>query len=167
MWALAVVSGATEFQVATRLRLANTEVFLPYTVEKQKTLIRARGRALYKVTKIQVARWPRYLFCKNEDLGKITADRDISYLVKGAEGLPALVSDEAMNRIRRGCDASGLVVRPSELHGFSVGDLLRFVASSNLAGHAARVLSIGDNGTLRVLVDNTLKATVDCKDLAA
>lgn len=166
MWTLAVTIGATEFSVAERLRLLGLEVFCPYTVEKARVKLPGRGRATYKATEIQVPLWSRYLFVKTENLILVRATRDVNYLVKDGEGSPALLAEEAMLAIMRGCDASGQVVNRSKLHSFSVGDLLRFVGRSSFAGQHARVISVEDNGALRVLVNDHLKVSVDFKDLA-
>ena len=170
MWALAVSIGATEFAVRDRLCLDGINVFCPFIVEKVRVKVTTHPRVLYKAVTRQVALWPRYLFCRvpsSEVLSAIVADRDVSYLVKTGDGLPALLADEAMSGIMRGCDAEGKVTNRARFSGFSVGDLLHFVQGSNLAGHTARVLNTRVSGAVEVLVDNRVKAIVDPALLAA
>ena len=166
MWTLAVTIGRTEHLVRNRLCAAGVKVFCPYTVEKVRVKVSTRGRTVYKVEHREIILWPRYLFCRAPS-SEVLADRDVSYLVKAGDGSPALLTDQAMTAIMRGCNTEGQVVDRARFAGFSVGDLLYFVQGSNLAGHSATVLSMRDNGAVEVLIDNHVKATVDPALLAA
>ena len=177
MWALAVTNGAAEFQVRDRLRAEALNVFLPYSREKQitsvmppRTTSTPRPRVRHAVAWKNVARWPGYLFAEvlsDVDLNTVRGVRGVLTLVRGAEGMPALLTDSAMVAIRSGCAEDGRVLKTSELHGFSVGDMLRFVTKSNFASRDALVQSIDENGMVRVLVEGRLKATVHYSELTS
>jgi len=170
MWTVLVTVGATEFLVRDRLVALGLQVFCPYTVEKQRVKAPTRGRTVFKAVDTEIPRWPRYLFCRTEDdaaLALVKATRDVNYLLKSAEGEPALLPDNVMAKIMAGCDTSGKVLSRALLHDFSAGDLLRFVAGSSFANRSALVIGIEQNGAVRVMVDSHIKAIVDFKDLAA
>lgn len=174
MWALAATRGASEFLVRDQLSL---ETFLPYTREKQiisvmppRTTSTPRPRMQHKAVWINVARWPGYIFARvrsNEDLNTLAATRGVIDLVRTGGGEPATLSDRVLSTLRQGCSADGQVLRAAELHQFGVGDLLRFVAKSSLAGHSGMVVSIEDSGYLRLLVDGKHKATAHYSELTS
>lgn len=175
MWALAVTKLTQEFFVSSQLTSAQLDFFLPYTYEKRvitvtppRTTSNPRPRTQHVATRIKVARWPGYIFTKiqsSEDLSTLLSVKGILALVRNGEGEPSVLYDYAMNTLRKGCAPDGLVLKQSELHSFEIGDLLRFVASSNLSGRVGKVLSIHDNGTLRLLVDNGVRASVHFSEL--
>lgn len=162
-----MTAGATEFLVRDRLSAMGIQVFCPYTCERKRVKVNARPRTVFKMVDVEIPRWPRYLFCKTQDTALLRATRDVSYIVKSTEGEAALLSDSAMAEIQADCDASGKVLARASLHRFSVGDLLKFVASSSFSGRSALVIGADNNGSVHVLVDAHVKATVDFRDLAA
>jgi len=174
MWSVAVVKSTFEFQVKTALNDAELDAFLPYTLEKQvvtvtppRTTANPRPRALHKVEYKQIARWPGYLFCRTNDINLVLGVRNVSAVVRSAEGEPATLTDTAMAELRRGCAPDGRVLKRSELHGFSIGDLLGFVQGSSFAGHSAQVNSIESDGRVRVTIDGRVRAYVDHKELTS
>jgi len=177
MWALAVTRGACEFFVRDQLHCAGLSVFLPYTREKRvitvtppRTTSTPRPRAQHVVSWINVALWPGYIFAqvrRSEDLNTLSSARGVSTLVKNGEGEPSTLTEQVMDILRKDCAPDGQVLKTSSLHGYKVGDLLRFVAKSNLAGHTGVVQSIEDNGDLRLLVDAQYKVTAHYSELTS
>lgn len=177
MWSLAVTRSANEFSVRDQLCSAGLQVFLPYIREKHivsvtppKTTATPRPRVRHEVMWRNVARWPGYIFAKiqrNEDLNTLLYTRGVLTIVRTGEAEPATLSDHTMDTLRIGCAVDGQVLKLSELHGFEIGDLLRFVKKSSLAGRSSKVLSVEDNGDLRVLIDGRLKATVHYTELTS
>lgn len=174
MWAVAVTKLNSEFAVRDQLSL---DTFLPYTYEKRvqsvmppRTTSTPRPRVQHVVTKIKVARWPGYLFAKirrSDDLNTLQTTKGVLALVRSGEGEPSALYDNVMSTLRKDCAPDGLVLKQSELHSFEIDDLLRFVASSNLAGRTAQVISIEDNGSLRLLVEGSVKATAHYTELTS
>lgn len=180
MWSLVVTSGATEFLVRDRLYLLGLDVFCPYERVKQRVQVRIprtranpNPRTRHEMVWRDIVRWPRYLFARaptNEELSAVASTRDVSYIVRGAEGEPARLPDDVMATMRKGCDASGRVLDRTQLLGFSVGDLLSFVNNSCFAGHTARVVSLSrlnETGSVQVVIDGRFSASVNCEELVA
>lgn len=180
MWALVVTNGPKEFLVRDRLCLEGLEVFCPYERVKQRVKVRTprttsnpRPRTTFQVIVRDVARWPRYLFARaaeDKALSTILTTRDVSYVVRGAEGEAAKLPDIVIDSLRKHCDTDGRVLKRSELLGLSVGALLRFVDTSAFAGHAAKVTdlhSIDETGFVKVLVDGRYQAVVHFSQLSA
>lgn len=159
MWVLALVRGGTEFSVRDALRV---ESFLPYTVEKVISHARVRGRAVHKSVWTKVPRWPRYIFVEAKNLSLTLKTKGVLALVRSADNEPSVLPNKVMDTLRLGCAPDGKVLRSSSLHSFGVGDLLRFVSSSNFA----LVLSNEDSGDLNLLVNGHLKVRAHYTELA-
>lgn len=138
MWSVAITT--QEFEAAEELRRLGHDVFLPYTRERVRQP--GRGRAVYKMQ--NVARWPRYLFVSGSP-GEAKSVR--GFVSFGGER--AVVRDEVIALLRKGCAPDGRVIRLSDL--YNVGDVLRFVGSSPLAGLSGEVSRL-DDSTLSLLV---------------
>lgn len=137
MWSVAITTPKCEFDAAQDLGAQGVETFLPYTIEKARVRLPVRGRAVYKVQTLQKPRWSGYLFVSQR-----LESRFIRRLVSFG-GEPAHVSDKVMDTLRRGCLPCGRIV-----HHFVVGDILRLIAPSPLAGRSGVVLRLDDNSVV-------------------
>lgn len=142
MWSVAITTPKCEFDAAQDLGAQGVETFLPYTVEKTRVRLPVRGRAVYKVQTLQKPRWPGYLFTRSVD--RIDS-RFVRRLVSFG-GEPAHVSDKVMDTLRRGCLPCGRIVYQASL--YAVGDILRLIAPSPLAGRSGVVLRLDDNSVV-------------------
>ena len=147
VWRVATTGSQAEFAAANELRAEGLDVFLPYVRGKVRVRLPTRGRAVYKAEVRETPRWPRYLFV--DDLGdaaRVLAARTVRQLISFG-GEIASVPESAVAEMRKGCDATGRVLR----HSYLVGDILRLIAPSPMAGQRGVVLSLGE-ASLRLTV---------------
>ena len=142
MWRALTTAGQTEFLAAKDLRAEGYDVFLPFVRTKVRVKLPTRGRALFKAVTREEPRWPRYLFTYAENAAEaMKASRHVRGIV-GFGGEAAKISERTIDALRRACDKDGRVVRPSLL--YEIGDVLKILAPSPLAGREGVVLWLSD-----------------------
>jgi hypothetical protein len=168
-WTLLMASKITQFAVAAAASKAGLTVFLPYTLDKVRVPVRGAKRATFTCEVVKQPRWPGYLFVQTPCDEDILAAMSYGTPVRGAEGLPASLPDHIVDVWRKDCAADGLVLKRSTMLGWSIGDVLRFVAASPMAGVAAQIVDLSDlddSGVVGVLVNDRLPARVSYNSLA-